>query len=93
LRSAVKDLDQIWLYIARDNIDAAEKMISRLENAAKKLAEMPGMGRKRDELQRGIRSYPVARYILFYRAIPGGIEVVHVYHGARRVEDLFGDAE
>jgi plasmid stabilization system protein ParE len=47
LRSAVKDLDEIWLYIARDSIDAAEKMIQRIEEASEKLASMPGMGQKR----------------------------------------------
>jgi plasmid stabilization system protein ParE len=50
LRSAVKDLDEIWLYIARDSIDAAEKMIQRIEEASEKLASMPGMGQKRDDL-------------------------------------------
>jgi toxin ParE1/3/4 len=89
-RSAVQDLDEVWLYIAQHNIDAAEKVISQLEAAAKKLAAAPGMGRKRDELQAGLRSYPVGRYVLFYRRISGGIEVLHVYHGARRLEDLFG---
>jgi toxin ParE1/3/4 len=93
LRSAVKDLDEIWLYIARDSVDAAEKMIQRIEEASEKLASMPGMGQKRDDLQPGIRSYPVSRYLIFYRAIRGGIEVLHVYHGARKYQDLFRSDE
>jgi plasmid stabilization system protein ParE len=28
-------------------------------------------------------------HLIFYRAIPGGIEVLHVYHGARDIEALF----
>jgi toxin ParE1/3/4 len=90
LRSAVKDLDEIWLYIARDSVDAAEKMIQRIEEASQNLASMPGMGQKRDDLQPGVRSYPVGRYLIFYRAVRSGIEVLHVYHGARKYEDLFG---
>jgi toxin ParE1/3/4 len=93
LRSAVKDLDAIWLYIARDSIDAAQRMIERIERAAARLAQMPGMGRSREELQPGLRSISVGNYLIFYRRIPGGIEVLHVYHGARNIEELFRNPE
>src|SRR5258705_12807663 len=89
LRSALKDLDQIWLYIARDNIDAAENLVDSIEAAAKRLAQMPGIGRKRDELQPGLLSYPLDSYILFYYRTRTGIDLLHVYHGSRNVEELF----
>jgi toxin ParE1/3/4 len=84
LRSAIKDLDEIWLYIARDSVDAAA-----IEAAANALADQPGMGRVRDELAPGIRSYPVGSYIVFYKRSRRGIDVLHVYHGARNIEELF----
>lgn len=90
LRSAIRDLDQIWLYVALDNVDAAERLIARIESAAHDLARMPGMGQRRDRLGRGLRSYPVGTYVIFYRKIRGGIEVLHVYHGARNFDQLFG---
>ncbi|MEO6437440.1 MAG: type II toxin-antitoxin system RelE/ParE family toxin [Tepidisphaeraceae bacterium] len=91
LRSAVRDLDEIWLYIARDSVDAAERLIAAIEAAAHTLSENPGMGRRRDELLAGVRSFPVGSYILFYRKTQRGIDVLHVYHGARYIEELFGD--
>ena len=91
LRSAVEDLDEIWLYIARDSITAAEGVIASIEAAANKLARFPGMGRERNDLVPGMRSFPVGNYLIFYRKIRGGVEVMHVYHGARRIEELFGE--
>jgi plasmid stabilization system protein ParE len=43
---------------------------------------------------KGVRSWLVSgfeNYIIFYRAIPEGIEVLHVYHGARDIEALLGE--
>ena len=37
------------------------------------LARQPGIGRRREELQDGIRSFPVGRYLVFYLVIPDGI--------------------
>jgi len=50
---------------------------------------MPGIGRKRDELQPGLLSYPLGNYLIFYQRSAVGIDVLHVYHGARNLEELF----
>ena len=92
LRSAVKDLDDIWLYIARDSVDAAERLIELIESAASNLARFPGMGVRRDDLAAGVRSFPVGNYLIFYQKTRRGIDVLHVYHGARRIEELFKSA-
>src|SRR4051794_26247234 len=89
LRSALEDLDEIWLYIARDNINAAERVVDAIEAAADRLAQMPGIGRKRDDLQSGLLSYPLSNYILFYYRTSTGIDLLHVYHGARNIDELF----
>jgi toxin ParE1/3/4 len=89
LSSAVKDLDEIWLYIARDSIDAAERLIERIELTARKLARMPGIGPKRDEFAPGLRSFPLSNYVIFYRETDLGIDVLHVYHGMRDLQELF----
>jgi toxin ParE1/3/4 len=50
---------------------------------------MPKIGRTRDELSSGLRSFPAARYIIFYRENRDGIEIVRVLHGARDFPPLF----
>jgi len=89
LRSALEDLDVIWLYIARDNVNAAERVVDAIETAADRLAQTPGIGGKRDDLQPGLLSYPLGNYILFYCRTSTGIDLLHVYHGARNIEELF----
>jgi toxin ParE1/3/4 len=53
------------------------------------LAENPWRGKARHELGEGVRSFPVGRYILFYRATPEGIDVIRVLHGARDLNAIF----
>jgi len=47
------------------------------------------MGRARDELEVGLRSFPVGRYAIFYLPIPDGVEIVRVLHGARDLDAIF----
>lgn len=88
-RLADNDLYEIGLYIARDNPAAADALLVEIGQTSQRLAVFPDSGRKRDDLMRGLRSAPVGNYVIFYRPISGGIEVVRVLHGARDVEGIF----
>lgn len=85
---AIIDLDEIWLYIAADNINAADGLIDAISETAFRLARQSLMGRARPELAENLRSFPAGRYILFYMPHAQGIELVRVLHGAR---DISGD--
>ena len=56
----------------------------------KVLADNPKLGSTQDGLRQGLRRFAHARYLIYYRAIWGGIEVVRVLQGTRRQETLFG---
>jgi len=43
------------------------------------------MGRVRDELEAGLRSFPLGAYVIFYAAIENGIEVLRVLHSAHDI--------
>ncbi|TAE60722.1 MAG: type II toxin-antitoxin system RelE/ParE family toxin [Nostocales cyanobacterium] len=47
------------------------------------------MGKLCDELAPSLRSFPVGKYLLFYRSVVDGIELVRVIHGARDIQNLF----
>ena len=83
------DLDDIWLYIASDNVTAADGFIDKLIGKFQTLATQPGIGRARDELAESLRSFPVGNYVIFYRAMQDGIEVVRVLSGFRDIPDVF----
>jgi plasmid stabilization system protein ParE len=49
------DLDEIWEYIAHDNLDAADRWIVKLFDAFDSLARTPKMGHARNDLtDRGV---------------------------------------
>jgi toxin ParE1/3/4 len=87
---AVEDLDDIWFYIALDNVSAADRTVSMLRAKAQSLAEKPGLGPARDELSPGLRSFPVGKYVILYRLAPYGIDVIRVLHGGRDIKRIFG---
>jgi toxin ParE1/3/4 len=87
----------IWHFIARDNPDAATRVVEAAYETFKMLADKPGLGRPQkfsNPRLKGVRSWRVSgfdNYLIFYRPIPEGIQVLHVYHGARDIETLFGE--
>jgi toxin ParE1/3/4 len=87
--AASSDLEEILLFIAQDDPDAANRFIRTIVSRFPTLASMPHMGRHREELSAQLRSFPVGNYVIFYRPMDGGIEVVRVLHGARDFPSLF----
>ena len=87
----------IWCFIAQDNPDAATRVIDAAYETFKTLAANPGLGRPqrfRSPRLRDVRSWRVTgfeNYLIFYRGVADGIQVNHVYHGARDIEALFGE--
>ena len=87
--AADEDMFQIALYIAHDNLEAALRQIDKFEAAFDKLGEFPGIGRSREELGSNLRSYVIGKYVVFYREMAAGVEIVRVIHGARDIEKQF----
>ncbi len=54
------------------------------------IAEQPGIGRERLDLDRGLRSLPVGTYVIYYRETPAPVKIVRVLHGARDIGPLLG---
>jgi antitoxin ParD1/3/4/toxin ParE1/3/4 len=80
------DLDEIWEYVAADNIGAADRWIGKLFDAFEALARTPGMGHKREDLTHyPVLFWPVGSYLIIYRAERRPIEVVAVTQGSRDI--------
>lgn len=86
---AKADLSEIWEFIADDSDDQAEAFIDLIDQKFQLLAQQAGLGRRRDELAEGLRSFAVGRYVIFYLPISGGVQIVRVLHGARDIEAAF----
>jgi toxin ParE1/3/4 len=86
--AAEQDLQEIWLYIAQDKPTAADQLLVRIETQCELLANHPQLGPARDDIAKGLRYHPLANYLILYRVIPQGVEIVRVAHGARNILDL-----
>lgn len=85
-RAAERDLQEIKDFIARDSVDAAARVLSRLERAFDELAEMPGLGHRRDDLTpEDFRFWSVFDYLIVYDPNASPLAVVRVLHGRRDV--------
>jgi len=85
---AEEDLIDIWLYIAQDNPAAADHMLDTFEEKGWLLADNPKLGQERPDIAEDFRYLPVRRYLMLYREIPDGIELVRVVQGMRLLGDL-----
>jgi len=89
LRSeAEADIEAIALYIAEDSPAAAQRWFDEMHEMCRRIAEMPGIGVARPDIRAELRTFPVVNYLILYRQIEGGAEIVRVVHGARRWQDL-----
>jgi plasmid stabilization system protein ParE len=80
------DLDEIWEYIAHDNVNAADRWIGKLFDAFEAVARNPGIGHKRQDLtDYPVLFWPVGAYLILYRVQSEQIEVVAVTQGARDI--------
>lgn len=84
--SAENDLLEAWLFIAEDDLQAADRVVDAIDREARKLLAHPHLGRERPELHDGLRSWPTSTpYILFYTVDGSGVTIVRVLHHARDI--------
>src|SRR5690242_3841073 len=86
---AEEDLLDIFERIGERNLVAAERFLDAVERALHLLSHFPLMGKpwkSSSPRLASIRSWPVPKfknYLIFYRPIKNGIEVLHVLYGRR----------
>jgi toxin ParE1/3/4 len=89
------DLVEVADYLERAaGLAVAERFLGGVEQALNSLAAMPLMGPPWEsprERLKDVRNWPVPgfrNYLIFYRPLAGGIELLRVLHGARDTETV-----
>ena len=79
-------------HIARDSgsIEIADRLIDSITDRFFLLGNHPNVGRLRDDLRPGLRSFPVGQYVIIYRIDGIDVLILHVVHGRRDIEAMFG---
>ena len=87
---AEKDLEDIFIYIAKDSESRAIKFVSELEKYCDLLSQSPNIGRECPELKQGMKKFPVGNYEIFYRIRIDEIEIIRIIQGSQDIiPDLF----
>lgn len=79
------DLQEIWVYIAKGNPAAADKLEGELYEACELLAKNPRLGHKRSELtDEPVLFWPVrGHYLVIYQRESKPLKIVRILHAAR----------
>jgi toxin ParE1/3/4 len=85
------DIVDAALYIAEGDPLASDRFVDALTATFNRLANHRPLGRARPEFGADLRSFPHRQYIIFYRPIEDGIEVVRLLHGSRDIPPLLED--
>jgi addiction module RelE/StbE family toxin len=83
-RRALRRLDEIGLYIEKDNPNAASRVVARIVSATDHLVTYPSMGRPgriKGTNELVLTDIP---YIIAYRITPATVEILTVIHAAQR---------
>ena len=96
---ARRDLVDVYRHYAREaGFRVADRFLSAAESTFQRLAGMPGIGTRYEPANAAfgeLRFFPVSshfkKYIVFYRSVPGGIEIARVLHGARDLSAILAE--
>ena len=78
------DIDDIWEFIAADNIDAANRVVEDVLEAIDLLVAFPHQGHRNPNLtSRPLRFKLVREYVIAYAPEKKPLWVVAVFHGRR----------
>lgn len=93
----LQELINLSYYIALENENAAHNFLDACEKTFEFLARHPLVGSQREfrkpHLQ-NVRLWPVKdfkKYLIFYRPLSDGVEILHVVHSARNYRRLFDE--
>lgn len=80
---ALQDMEEIWSYIATDNVEAADQLTESINAKYLTLLNYPFLGSSREDLRASLRSLAIGQYVIFYVVREEIIEIVRIFHGAR----------
>lgn len=81
---AVKDLEEIWDYIAAENLEAADRVLAEIYDTIKSLVPFPYIGHIRPDLTASpLRFQTVSDYVIVYAPDEKPLAVIAILHGRR----------
>ena len=86
---ASQDLNEIADYFAENHLEAGERFFQSFNRKCQQLAAFPNSGKSYAAIRPGLRGLSLEGYIIFYRILDDGIEILRVVSGRRDFPSLF----
>jgi toxin ParE1/3/4 len=86
---ASQDLNEIADYFAENNIEAGERFFQACNRKCQQLVVFPNSGKSYESIRSGLRGLSFEKYIIFYRILEDGIEILRVVSGRRDFPSIF----
>ena len=88
-KKALADIRRIWAFVAKDRPASADALIDSFYKRFRLAAMNPAIGKARPDLGKGLRILSVGKYVIGFRRVPQGMQIVRVVHGARDLGPQF----
>jgi toxin ParE1/3/4 len=93
-RQAEQDLGEIYVYWARRvSPETADRLIDSIVDRFWLLGDYPDAGRPSEDIAAGVKCFPAGKYLIYYRPMRRGTDILHVFHGARDQGRAFTSAK
>lgn len=89
---ASQDLNQIADYFTETNLEAGERFFRAFNRKCQQLVAFPNSGKSYAIIRPEIRGLSLDGYIIFYRLLDDGIEILRVVSGRRNFPSLFEES-
>lgn len=89
---ASQDLNEIADYFAENSIEAGERFFNAFNRKCQQLVAFPNSGKSYAEIRPELRGISLEGFIIFYRIVDDGIEILRVVSGRRDFPSLLEES-
>jgi len=90
---ATQDLNEIADYFSTNNVRAGEKFFQDFNSKCKQLVSFPNSGKSYEHIYPDLKGLSLSGYVVFYRILVDGIEILRVVSGRRDLPKIFNEFE
>jgi toxin ParE1/3/4 len=88
---ASRDLNDIADYFAENSLEAGDRFFRAFNRKCQQLVAFPKSGKSYAAIRPDLRGLSFEGYVIFYRILDNGIEILRVVSGRRNFPVLFED--
>jgi toxin ParE1/3/4 len=88
---ATRDLDDIAIYLGNISLESADQFLQEFDRRCIQLVSFPMSGKGYPHLRHDLRGLNFKNYIIFYRILADGIEIMRVVAGQRDLTSIFNN--